>query len=136
MKKLIILYSIFIAGCFGFFTQNQDTGLQKSIQRGGELYSDFCVTCHLPNGKGVDKTFPPLAGSDYLLNKRNESIKAVKYGQQGKITVNGQVYNSVMAPMGLTDEEVADVMNYILNSWGNASKKMVTVEEVETLKKD
>ena len=135
MKTSIIIYSILIAVCFGFFTQ-QDTALQKSIQRGQVLYDDFCVTCHLPDGKGVHKVFPPLAGADYLLRKRTESIKAVKYGQQGAITVNGTVYNSVMAPLGLTDEEVADVMNYILNSWGNSSEKRVTPEEVAQLKKD
>ncbi|MEM9685660.1 MAG: cytochrome c [Bacteroidota bacterium] len=134
MKKLVLLYSIFIAGGFAFFTQ--ETELQKSMQRGRELYTDFCVTCHLPNGEGVAGVFPPLAKSDYLLHNRVQSIKAVKYGQQGKITVNGKTYNTTMAPMGLTDEEVADVMNYILNSWGNTDGKMVTVEEVKQLKKD
>ena len=136
MKKIIILYGILIAGCFAFFIPQQDAQLQKSIKRGSEIYNDFCVSCHLPNGKGVAGVFPPLAGADYLLNKRDESIKAVKYGQQGKITVNGKAYYSSMAPMGLTDEEVADVMNYILNSWGNSSEKMVTAKAVAQLKKD
>lgn len=134
MKKLILLYSLVLAGGFSFCLQ--ETELQKSIKRGSNIYADFCVTCHLPDGKGTPGVFPPLAQSDYLLNNREKSIKAVKYGQQGQITVNGKVYNSVMTPLGLTDEEVADVMNYILNSWGNTDKKMVTVKEVAQLKKD
>ncbi len=67
----------------------------------------------MPNGKGVPKAFPPLADSDYLRENQNESIKAVKYGMSGEIIVNGITYNSAMAPLGLSDEEVADVMNYI-----------------------
>jgi len=109
--------------------------LTESIERGYAIYADFCVTCHNPDGKGQADAFPPLAGSDYLVNYRSESIRSVKYGQQGEITVNGKTYNSVMAPLGLEDDEVADVMNYIMNSWGNTQSKMVTIKEVAAIKK-
>jgi mono/diheme cytochrome c family protein len=108
--------------------------LVKSITRGKEIYIDFCMQCHLANGKGSE-TVPPLAGSDWLVNKRKESIHAVKYGQSGPIKVNGKNYNAMMSPLGLTDEEVADVMNYVMNSWGNKQSKMVTVSEVKAVKK-
>ena len=107
----------------------------ESYKRGKEVYNDFCVTCHLSNGKGVAGNFPPLDGSNWLTNKRTESIHAIKYGLSGPIQVNGESYNSVMVPMGLSDQEVADVMNYIGNSWSNAIKKPVTVEEVTAVKK-
>lgn len=113
----------------------QDNELKKSIERGSEVYADFCVTCHLPKGEGVANTFPPLAKSDYLLKNREASIRGIKYGQSGEILVNGVTYNGVMPAMGLSDEEVADVMNYILNSWGNTSKKIVTIEEVSLISK-
>lgn len=113
----------------------QDNELKKSIERGSEVYADFCVTCHLPKGEGVANTFPPLAKSDYLLKNREASIRGIKYGQSGEILVNGVTYNGVMPAMGLSDEEVADVMNYILNSWGNTSKKIVTLEEVSLISK-
>ena len=96
--------------------------LKESIERGGEIYNDFCVTCHSPDGKGVENLYPPLANSDYLLNNRKESIRGIKFGQEGKITVNGKVYDSKMDPPGLADDEIADVMNYITNSWGNKNK--------------
>jgi len=105
------------------------------MQRGSEIYADFCVTCHLEKGEGVANTFPPLAESDYLIKNREASIRGVKYGQQGKIIVNGVTYNNAMAPLGLEDEEVADVMNFVMNSWGNTQDKMVTLEEVEAIKK-
>lgn len=109
--------------------------LQASISDGKEIYQEFCVTCHLSNGKGTLGTVPPLAGSDWLSNKRKESIHAVKYGQSGPIVVNGKNYINTMPPMGLTDEEVADVMNYVMNSWGNKQKKQVTIGEVFAIKK-
>lgn len=107
----------------------------ESYKRGKEIYNDFCVTCHLSNGKGIPGTFPPLDGSDWLTEKRTESIHSIKFGLSGHITVNGEDYDNVMAPMGLTDQEVADVMNYINNSWSNAIKKPVTEEEVAAVKK-
>ncbi|GAL71274.1 c-type cytochrome [Jejuia pallidilutea] len=116
-------------------TVSQQDQLQESISRGQEIYSDFCVTCHMPNGEGVKHTFPPLAKSDYLKNNREASIRGIKYGQQGEITVNGIIYNGKMAPMGLDDEEIADVMNFINNSWGNSNKNIVTTEEVAAIKK-
>ncbi|MCK0192572.1 cytochrome c [Arenibacter sp. F20364] len=127
--KLLLLSYISCISLLTFFLF-QDKVLEESISRGADIYSDFCINCHMANGEGVEKTFPPLAKSDFLLNKREESIRGVKYGQQGYILVNGVAYNNIMPPMGLEDEEIADVMNYILNSWGNKSDSIVTPEEV------
>jgi mono/diheme cytochrome c family protein len=114
---------------------NLDARLIASMERGGLIYTDFCMQCHMANGKGVPGTFPPLAGSNWLTEKRTESIRAVKYGQSGEILVNGEVYNGVMVPMGMSDEEIADVFNYIMNSWGNSQEKMVTASEVKEINK-
>ena len=114
--------------------EQQQTPLQKSITRGKEVYTDFCIQCHLANGKGNGTTFPPLDGSNWLKSKITESIHAVKYGQKGEIVVNQKKFNSIMPPMGLSDEEIADVMNYVLNSWSNKSSKMITTKEVALVK--
>lgn len=117
--------------------ENTETSQQKSesYQRGKEIYNDFCITCHLANGQGIPGTFPPLDGSNWLTEKREESIRAVKHGLKGPITVNGEKYNNVMTPLGLTNKEVADVMNYINNSWSNNIEKPVTPEEVAAVAK-
>lgn len=107
--------------------------LKESMNRGKIIYTDFCVVCHMPNGQGVPKVFPPLAQSDYLINFKEESIKAVKYGQSGELTVNGILYNNVMAPLGLENDEIADVMNYINNSWGNTNSTLITEQEVSEI---
>ena len=139
--KIIVICLIALFSLFTFNTKTdsyiimlQDP-LKESIERGNEIYTDFCMNCHLPNGEGVENVYPPLAKSDYLMKKREESIKSLKYGLEGKIVVNGKTYNSVMAPLGLSDDEVADVMNYITNSWGNNNAKTVTEEEVSLVKK-
>ena len=109
--------------------------LQESIERGAEIYTDFCMNCHLASGEGVENVYPPLAKSDYIMKNQEESIRGLKYGQQGEITVNGKKYNSFMPPPGLGDDEVADVMNYINNSWGNKNTKIVTEADVAAIKK-
>ena len=109
--------------------------LEKSIANGKDIYADFCVQCHLVNGKGDAKNFPPLDGSDWLGNKIIKSIHAVKFGQTGEIVVNGKKFNNTMPqPVGLSNKEIADVMNYIRNSWGNKHRKMITLEQVEKVK--
>ena len=113
----------------------QSKELQESIKRGNDIYSDFCMSCHLPNGKGIKKTYPPLADSGYLKNNRDASIKGLKYGLKGEIIVNGNKYNNYMAPMGLGNDEIADVMNYINHSWGNKNGEIVTEIEVREIKK-
>lgn len=128
--KSAILFTIFT----GFSLLKNDE-LSESMARGKDVYNDFCIVCHKPNGTGTEKIFPPLAKSDYLKQNREESIRSIKYGQKGKIKVNGIEYNGNMPLPGLTDEEIADVANYIFNSWGNKSDKIVTIKEVKSLSK-
>ena len=97
------------------------------------VYDDFCINCHMPDGKGVPNAFPPLANSDYLMSKREESIRSIKYGLKGPIEVNGVKYNGVMAKQGLSDKEIADVMNYITNNWNNKNEELVTENEVSKI---
>lgn len=117
-------------------TEEAETSpLELSMAEGKLLYDDFCSQCHMPTGEGVQGAFPPLAGSDWLSENREASIRSVKYGQQGEIVVNGQTYNGVMTSMGLSDKEVADVLNYAMNSWGNTQEEMITPQEVAAVEK-
>jgi mono/diheme cytochrome c family protein len=109
--------------------------LQQSIDRGAVVYKKVCSQCHRPSGKGIANNYPPLAGSNWLTQKRLESIKAVKYGLKGNIIVNQKPYNGVMSAMGLNNTQVADVMNYTMNSWENKQKEIVTPKEVASVKK-
>lgn len=115
-------------------TYTSQDPLIESMKLGAQVYTEYCIQCHLGEGEGVPGTFPPLAKSDWLTpEKREAAIRVVKYGQSGEIQVNGVSYNSAMAELGLYDDEVANVMNYILNNWGNSSEAIVTEEEVKKI---
>lgn len=112
-----------------------DPELKESVARGGKIYNNFCASCHLTGGEGIEGVFPPVNGSNWLTEKRKEAIRAVKHGLQGPITVNEVTYDNFMPDLGLNDQEVADVMNYIFNSWENDIEESVSVQEVESITK-
>ena len=127
----IIAATVFVSAAM----PGQDDDLAKSIARGKMVYSENCISCHMGTGECVTATFPPLAKADYLMKTPENAIRAIKFGLIGKITVNGVAYDNMMPNPGIDDEEIADVMNYIMNSWGNSSdKKMITVKMVEEVK--
>lgn len=142
MKNILI--GSFIGCILMGFTLHTETAtytsqdpLKESIARGGEVYTEYCIQCHLGQGEGIPKTFPPLAKSDWLTKDNiTDAIRVVKYGQTGEITVNGETYNGVMAELGLYEDEVADVMNFIMNSWGNSYDQMITEEQVKKVTKE
>jgi mono/diheme cytochrome c family protein len=96
--------------------------LEERVATGGKLYAAHCAACHQANGQGLTGAFPPLAGSDYLASGGSAmAIKVVLNGLKGPITVNGKDFNSVMPNLSyLSDSEVADVITFVLNSWGNS----------------
>jgi nitrite reductase (NO-forming) len=112
-------------------------GLTKEMQieKGKQVYMGLCFACHQPDGKGLPLAFPPLAGSDYLLADRERAVRTVLKGLTGPITVNGVTINSVMPPQEavLTDAQVADVLTYVYNSWGNQGEAF-TAAKVKALR--
>ncbi len=93
---------------------------EQQVAAGGVLYNGTCSVCHQNNGEGLANVFPPLAGSDYLMKDKERAIGIVLNGLTGKVTVNGKPYDSVMPPMSqLTNDEIANILTYSMNSWGN-----------------
>ena len=107
--------------------------LAQKIESGKQIYTKTCFACHQANGEGIASAFPPLAESDYLNADVKRSISIVLNGKTGEITVNGEKYNSIMTKQTLTDDEVADVLTYVYNSWGN-NKTNVTPAMVSEVK--
>jgi len=109
--------------------------LQKSVERGKSVYNLNCLGCHKANGEGMPGIYPPLSGSDHLQKDQTNSIKIILEGQNETINVNGTEYNIPMAAFSqLTDEQVADVLNYIGNSWGNRFNTVMPTQ-VKSLRK-
>ncbi|HCQ28659.1 MAG TPA: hypothetical protein DIU39_00120 [Flavobacteriales bacterium] len=101
---------------------------EETGESGEEIYKRMCAACHQPDGKGLAGTFPPLAGSDYLMADKERAIKLVKNGLEGEITVNGEKYTGTMPPQALSNEEIAKVLTYVYTHFNDAEG--VTVEEV------
>src|SRR5215471_2894781 len=105
--------------------------LEDQIKAGQQLFTGTCSVCHQANGEGLAGVFPPLAKSDLIAADPKKPVHIVVHGLSGKVTVNGTEYNSVMPPMSqLNDDEVANIVTYVLNSWGNPGGR-VEADEVK-----
>jgi nitrite reductase (NO-forming) len=103
--------------------------LQEQVKAGEALFAGTCSTCHQPDGKGLEGVFPPLANSDYIKANPKALASVILHGLQGPVTVNGKEYNSIMPPMTqLTDDEVANISTYVLNSWGNPGGRVTEAD--------
>jgi len=113
-------------------------GLTKEIQmaKGQQVFMQTCFVCHQPSGLGLPGQIPPLAKSDFLMADKERSIRAVLQGLSGEISVNGKPFNAQMIPLNtLTDEEVANVITYVRNSWGN-SGDAATIADVRRIRSE
>lgn len=109
------------------------SSLSERMELGKQVYTRTCFACHQLEGQGIASAFPPLAKSDYLNDDVNRAIEIILKGKTGEITVNGKKYNSIMTSQILTDEEVANVLTYVYNSWGN-NKSEVTPKMVSKVR--
>ena len=105
----------------------------EKIQLGKRLFTSICAACHQPTGMGLPKMFPPLAGSDYLNADKNRAVQIVLFGRQGEVVVNGQKFNNNMPSFPLTDDDIANVLTYVYNSFGNSGLE-VSPDEVKALR--
>jgi nitrite reductase (NO-forming) len=105
----------------------------EQMKYGKTIYGQTCIACHQAEGQGIQNAFPPLAESDYLNADVNRAIDIVLHGKTGEMTVNGKKYNSIMTKQMISQEEVANVLTYVYNSWGN-NKTIVTPEMVKKVK--
>ncbi len=107
---------------------------QTDNEIGAKVYNQYCYVCHQADGKGVPGAFPPLTNTEWVNGNVDTLISIVVKGRQGEMEVNGEKYNSVMTPHGfLTDEEIAGVITYVRQNFGNNSSE-VTVEEVAAMR--
>ena len=103
--------------------------VEQQVDAGKALFAGTCSTCHQAEGQGMPGVFPPLANSDYVAADPTRVPKVILHGLVGPVTVNGTEYNSNMPPMSqLTDDEVANISTYVLNSWGNPGGRVTKAE--------
>jgi glucose/arabinose dehydrogenase/mono/diheme cytochrome c family protein len=101
----------------------------KLMGQGAILYGKYCANCHQTNGQGDGTRNPPLAGSDWVTGDRHRLMQVVIHGLSGPITVNGVGYNEAMPSHAyLKDAELATILSYIRQSWGNQAGFITTNE--------
>ncbi|MFZ1071868.1 MAG: c-type cytochrome [Verrucomicrobiia bacterium] len=105
----------------------------ERIELGRRLFTSICAACHQPTGRGLPNVFPPLAGSDFLNADKNRAIKTVIFGRQGEVVVNGMKFNNSMPSFPLTDQDIANALTFVYNSFGNSGLE-VTPDEVKVLR--
>ncbi|MFL5788014.1 MAG: c-type cytochrome [Flavisolibacter sp.] len=110
------------------------TSLQASILNGKTVYAANCLTCHQVDGSGVPNLNPPLIRTKWVLGDRSVLIKQVLNGSKGKIEIDGESFHNVMPPLSkLTDQQIADVITYVRNSFGNKGS-IVTPQQVKSIR--
>lgn len=106
------------------------------LTQGRRLYERNCQPCHLPNGAGVAGQFPPLAGSEWVLEpSAGRLIRLVLHGLEGPITVKGERFDNTMFAFRdlLNDEDLAAVLTFVRSQWGNAAPP-VTAPQVQRVR--
>ena len=112
---------------------------QAVTKAGQEIYfrEGHCVTCHQPNGKGLDPAFPSIEKSPWVMDDADRLIKISLYGLMGPLEVNGKKYDGLvpMTPFGgmLKDNDIAAVLTFVRNSFGNKAEP-IQPEQVKKIR--
>lgn len=119
MKKII---SVLLVSTFCYIIVFAQTVSKEQMQRGKNVFETYCLTCHQEDGTGVPKLNPPLIKTSYVTGDKKKIITWVLSGTTEKIEIDGEYYSNNMPPQNyLKDQEIADVLTYIRNSFGNES---------------
>ena len=123
---ILFILIIFIAGC------KDDSISQATMDNGKKVYNTYCLGCHMEDAMGVPRLNPPLAQSELLLNDKAKAIRIVLRGSEELNDKPDREYKNAMAALNsLTDQEIADVLTFARNSFGNKAPK-ITVSDVRT----
>jgi glucose/arabinose dehydrogenase/cytochrome c553 len=104
-------------------------------QAGKKIYSQYCASCHKPDGMGIPGTFPPLRGAEQVAGIKTGLLNIIINGLQGAIKVNGKLYDQHMPAFGfLSDQDIAAVSTYVRMNFGGQTEG-ITASEVAAVRK-
>lgn len=131
MRNQFIL-SVFLSVVCGIIyscQSSQQIEYSKYISNGKDLYVAHCQNCHGEKGEGLGELAPPLTDSIFLKDNKTELACIIKNGSQKEMIVHGKKYDGKMPAFNLADIDVAQVIVYITNSFGN-KQGMYSYEQV------
>lgn len=128
MNKIII-------AALSFYLLNIGVQFQQTPkQKGAALYKKYCLSCHQEDGSGVPRMNPPLINTSYVTGDKTKLIKWVLQGSVQHVDIDGESYsNNMPAQNYLTDQQIADVLTYIRNSFGNKATA-ITIADVKSVR--
>jgi mono/diheme cytochrome c family protein len=112
---------------------NAKKAMLASVERGKQVYLTQCLACHLADALGVENMNPPLVKTKWVLGDKTPLVQVVLKGMKG-VEIEGDAYHNVMAPHSdLTDQQIADVLTYVRNNFGNKASA-ITAGEVKAIR--
>ena len=117
MNKILVIIPALSIVMVAFATSQID---KATMARGGRVYAQYCASCHQVDGGGVPGLNPPLERTSWVTGSKTRLIRIVLKGMNTHEEIDVETYNNTMAPHNhLTDQQIADVLTYIRNSFGN-----------------
>ncbi|RCH55240.1 cytochrome c [Mucilaginibacter hurinus] len=132
MKKAGIIISlcaaiiVFVASC----QTDQQIEYMRYYSGGQGLYTVNCQNCHGKNGEGLSALMPPLTDTAFISKNKDQLACYIKNGMTGMVKVSGKFYNNTMPPIELSPIEIAKVLTYVGNSFGNRVG-LISLKDVE-----
>jgi mono/diheme cytochrome c family protein len=135
MKKVLTV-SLVVTASIIFISCGSPSTSKAFIERGEKIYTQYCLSCHQADASGVPQLNPPLKNTAYVLGEESRLIHIVLNGFSDGVEINGDSYTNPMPPFGaiLKDEEIADVLTYVRNSFGNKASE-ISADQVKALRK-
>lgn len=110
------------------------TDIKASMQRGQAVYAANCLSCHQADGGGIPSMNAPLVKTSYVLGDSKKLVGIILKGMQG-VEIDGEEYRNIMPGFGhLTNQQIADVLTYVRNNFGNKATA-VTLKDVAAVRK-
>ena len=107
----------------------KSSDITASVQAGKKIFVQYCLSCHQADGGGVQRLNPPLIKTPYVLGDKNRLINIVLKGFSEDVEIDGEYYSNTMpAHDFLKDQEIADVLTYVRNSFGNKASAVKLAE--------
>ena len=137
MQRIYLTFVVLFLFIAGVSAQPNNKLLAASFARGKTVYLQRCMVCHQADGGGVPKLNAPLDASSAV--NGSDVSKLIKYivkGLNDRIEIDGEFYaNAMPAAADLTDQQIADVLTFIRNSWTNKAGPVTTLQVKQTRSK-
>ena len=136
MKKIWIVGGVMVAVTVVFWISCRSSATRDAVGRGQKIYTQYCLSCHQPDGGGVSELNPPLKNTAEVVGEESRLIGIVVNGFSGDADINGNNYTNPMPAFGpsLKDDEIADVLTYVRNSFGDKASE-ISAGQVKAVRK-